>query len=490
MNLNDSQAASAAAAAGVHSLPRELAYPAALSSFYGAKVERCVAPPQNGATFSGNSSNRMMFTIPSADANAFLNGNDTYLVFKMAATAYAANLARSANAAISRLEIKIGSNTVEDCVGYGEIVNDLLPYYYNQGDLNSLMQYSGTDPDGALPAWTNATVAGGDSTAAGSVNTSAAALVADINNELRGKLGIGASVTTTGVYFAIPLMSSVIGNLMKGYWPLGFHAGQPITVSIYLQDYTSVLNTNAANPATGYTISEAKLVYTTVSISDQALTALTASLPPVVQVPVTQWRQAQTGFTITDAASAVTSQLNLLIPGCKFFSLRGLYWTFRPDSCLTTGGTSAAARILAGTSSWQYVINGKRYPSQAIVSESGTNNAEFMAEILRTLGSLQDTSRKCAVSTTNFTTNSLVTTAHVHQAGLQGLDMSMYPDMDSSRNLCGVDTSTSDLYLATNYTVAANGVAAGVKQMTAMFLYNFDAVFVFDRVARTVLVRC
>lgn len=485
MNMNDSQAAASAAAAGVHSLPRELAYPAALSSFYGAKVDRNVALPQNGASFSGNSSSRMIFQIPSADANAFLNGNDTYLVFKMAATAYAAYLARSANAAISRLEIKVGSNTIEDCIGYGEIVNDLLPYYYNQGDLNSLMQYSGTDPDSVLPAWT----ALANNTAT-TIDAAVTSLVGDINNELRGKLGIGASVTTTGVYFAIPLMSSVIGNLMKGYWPLGFHAGQPITVSIYLQDYTSVLNTNAANPATGYTISEAKLVYTTVSISDQALTALTASLPPVVQVPVTQWRQAQTGFTITDAASAVTSQLNLLIPGCKFFSLRGLYWTFRPDSCLTTGGTSAAARILAGTSSWQYVINGKRYPSQAIVSDSGTNNAEFMAEILRTLGSLQDTSRKCAVSTTNFTTNSLVTTAHVHQAGLQGLDMSMYPDMDSSRNLCGVDTSTSDLFLATNYTVAANGVAAGVKQMTAMFLYNFDAVFVFDRVARTVLVRC
>lgn len=461
MQANDSAAAGAAAAAAeIKSLPRELSYPAQLSSFYGADVQRNVALPQNGTTFNGSSGTRIIFQIPSPSPNMFLNGGDTYICCNVGTTGALSTFARSAQAMISRLEIKCGSTVIEDVVNYGHIVNDLLPYFYGSADLATYYQFAGTQ---------------------------------SVDNGTNVAINTGVDVPTSangGVYVMIPIMSSVIGNLFKGYWPLGFHQGQPLTVTVYLQNLFETLNYVALT--TAYTVTDVKLVYTTVEISDQALQALTASLPPVVQVPSTQWRGSQTSSQVTDAAGATSGTLSIIAGGIKYFSLRGLYWSMRNDGALANATARSACRTLGGCTAWTYRVNGKNVPSMPIVSTTGTVTtlAEQFAEIFKTIGALNDVGRKCTVYDGNFSTNSYAVTDMVHWSGLQGLDMSTYPDLGSDRNLCGVNTSTSDIFLNMTYSAAANGATAGAKPLTFFFHANFDVVFVFDRVARTVTMRC
>lgn len=331
---------------------------------------RVVSNPINGTSFAGANSSKIIFEIPGATTGVFLNCEQSYLSFSVACAepTIQAYVDCSAYSFFDRFVLSHNGVILEQFDSqYGLLCNIAMD-----------MQCSDTQRKGTLSLTSGTTANTGNDLPA----------VATAGIQLSSNL-------SAPTYFALPLLSGIIGTMASKYFPLQALSGAPLRIELTLNPYALNMASGVNN---GYTMNNLELVTEQIQLDKAAAKWIHDRTMAVNNgryvLPNSTWR------IFNQTVPALSTTASLLIP-IKVRSLRSIIVSHRnaPD---TVSPVVSKMRRQGGLRNYQMMIGSYLYPQRPV-----DNPVMMFQELQKAWGSCSTTAVDGVFTRNNYTaTNS------------------------------------------------------------------------------------
>lgn len=412
-------------------LPSSIDYKQALPALPDSTVQIPVsASPVNGADFQSGS--QVYFDLIN---RGFLVPDSMYISYKFDATnATATNFWRAtpAYSAFSRLDVQVGSQTVDTIQNYGQVMHLLVNTQLDVAQKYGMQSAYGYVGSGATPSL----------------------------EELDGKqVAVGA---LSGAHSA-PLVC-LLSNAEK---LLPLFAMPQIRITLTVDALSNIFQTPAN--ISNFKLSNLELRYKVVDFGGQ-VENIVMNMGPKLYIKSQSFAlSSQTLTNFTGGADYIFNQ--------RFASVKSLYCMHGPGSA-GVNGIYDSIDVTSGVGDYQWLIAGVAYPQRPI-STSASKTLALM-ELKSAVGSIFDKSNNMSINTTEFSyVAGGVTTAFAPAKFITGTSTER---LNSESLLTGISTQNSPITYHINS-------AGATGNSTLSLIVNYDALIEVDTLTRQASVK-
>ncbi len=420
-------------------LPSSIDYKQSLPALPDAAQQIPVAAsPVNGTTFSAGQ--QIQFDLLN---RGFLVPDSMYLSYSFSAVATATATAWRATPVYScfnRLDVQIGSQTVDTIQNYGLVMHLLTNTQYDVAQKYGLQNCFGYDPNPAVAT-------------------------APTLEELDGRL-ITASTTNVGSLSA-PLVS-ILSNSEK---LIPLFAMPQIRLTLTMDSISNQFTVAAG--ITSFAISNVELRYKVVDMGG-AVENVVLGMGDKLYI------KSQSFSCASQTIAANTTGYNELVFNQRFASVKSLYAVNGCNGAAAVNGFYDSADITANGGDYSFMIGGVMYPQKPI--STSTAKVQALMELKSAVGSIFDKSNNMSINRVEFSyiTANPTTTAF---APAKFFVATSTEKLNSDSLLTGISTQNSPI----SYRI--NGVAVGAAASTVSLIVNYDALIEIDTMTRQASVK-
>lgn len=420
-------------------LPSSIDYKQALPALPDAAQQIPVAAsPVNGTSFTAGQ--QIQFDLLN---RGFLVPDSMYLSYSFSAVATATATAWRATpvySAFNRLDVQIGSQTVDTIQNYGLCMHLLTNLNYDVAQKYGLQSCFGYDPNPAVAT-------------------------APSLEELDGR-AITASSTNSGSLSA-PLVS-ILSNSEK---LIPLFAMPQIRLTLTMDSIANQFTVAAG--ITSFTISNVELRYKVVDMGG-AVENVVLGMGDKLYI------KSQSFSCASQTIAANTTGYNELVFNQRYASVKSLFAVNGCNGANAVNGFYDSSDITNGGGDYSFMIGGVMYPQKPI--STSTAKAQALMELKSAVGSIYDKSNNMSINRVEFsyTTANPTTTAFAPGKFFIGTSTEK---LNSDSLLTGISTQNSPI----SYRI--NGVAVGAAASTVSLIVNYDALIEVDTATRQASVK-
>lgn len=404
-----------------------------------AKSRRVTVNPETNSTFTSSASTTdVYFSLPSGKFS-FINGQNSYIVMDIrakytASTTTAAAIGfcnGSASSLIRSMEVQLQSQSVELLDKYN-VFAGLVEDFQSIGRTGTVMNILGGGPnavDGSVANTVKQSIQLGTVSAFSATGSVTAAAV-------------------TGPYYrvAIPLYSSVLGNLQQQVMPAA--DGIRLRLTFESSDVPILWSGGGTLTANSYDITRLALEMDYLDVAPEVHSQLVAEAGGVLR----QHGSAVANFGTSIAASG--TQQSILIPA-RFSSLKNFFTVFRVTANVTAAAkNSTGDRYNPNLVDYVYRIDGRNYPAVNVIAGIGGASyvplaGEVFMELAKCFHALHSAAFDCVFDGANY-----VDSTGTNNTGSFAIGIDMEQDQAGKVVISGMDTNSSNTYLDLNLQAA------------------------------------
>ena len=419
-------------------LPSSVDYKQSLPALPDAAVQIPVAAsPVNGTSFSAGQ--QIQFDLLN---RGFLVPDSMYISYSWSITKGAAIddaaffRATPVYSTFNRLDIQIGSQTVDTIQNYGLVMHLLTNLNYDVAQKYGLQSSFGYGvASGGVPSL----------------------------EQLDGR-GLAAATSATGS-FSAPLVS-MLSNAEK---LIPLFAMPQIRLTLTMDSLANTFNT-VANGVSAYTISNVELRYKVVDMG--------GAVENVVLGMGDKLYIKSQSFACSSQTLPASIGYNELIFNSRFASVKSL---FAVNGSASVNGFYDSLDLTSGTGDYSFMIGGVMYPQKPI--SAATAKAQALMELKSACGSIFDKSNNMSINTIEFSYVSNPAPTTTFSAPAKFFIGTSVERLNSDSLLTGISTQNSPISYRIN--TGSNTTNAS----TVSLIVNYDALIEVDTMTRQASVK-
>lgn len=427
-------------------LPSSVDYKQSLPALPDAAVQIPVAAsPINGSTFSAGQ--QIQFDLLN---RGFLVPDSMYISYSFAVTSGVGAThwrATPVYSAFNRLDVQIGSQTVDTIQSYGLVMHLLTNLQYDVAQKYGLQSAFGYDPNP-------------NSTAAPSLE------------ELDGRLVPASSNPVTPTVGSIGSLSAPLVSMLSNSEKLLPLFAMPQIRIILTMDSLANQFVTVANGVSAFTISNVELRYKVVDMG--------GAVENVVLGMGDKLYIKSQSFACASQTLATTTGYNELVFNQRFASVKSLFAVNGCNGAAAVNGIYDSSDLTSNNGDYSFMIGGVMYPQKPI--STVTAKAQALMELKSASGSIYDKSNNMSINRVEFSylTANPTTTAFAPAKFFIGTSVER---LNSDSLLTGISTQNSPISYRIN-TGTSTGAAASIS-----LIVNYDALIEIDTMTRQASVK-
>jgi hypothetical protein len=369
----------------------------------------------------------------------FLDPQSIYLSYTYTATtaANAQMIGTPVYTPFNRVEVSIGSQTIDTIQNYNIVMNTLVNGNFTIGQKYGQQASYGYNASTGVPTL----------------------------EQLDGRL-LGLNEVGT---FTAPLMTILSG--CEKLLPLGMMGATRITLTV---DSIANMFTTAVVP-TGFVLSNISLRYKVIEYGADVDQAIRMANP--------------NGLTIkTQSFGSASQNLNAGLVGYTELIYNFRFSSIKSLIAVNGGGAAASNKqfdsvdLTSGNGDYSFSVGGVIYPSKPL--STTTNKTEILQEFRSAMGSIYDKNNNCSINSVEFNYNGTAAATSYSAPAKFYVGTSLEKQIGSNSILSGVSSSDSPISYRIN-----TGTSIGANQSTVTLIVNYDALIIVDPNSKQTVVK-